>query len=95
MNKANKFLFLFLVIPAVAFAQQDGVDFLNRLVANTTFKKIIDMGLILLAGYQWFMYMNGFKPSDAFKDVLVPASITFFAFNWTLVLKWLGLIAGG
>ena len=87
-------LFVVLIMPSYAFAQQgSGVDFLNKLVSNSTFKKTIDMGLILLAGYQWFMYLNGFKPEGAFKDIIIPAAITFFAFNWVRVLSWVGLVS--
>ena len=92
-NKLNYIILLIAIFPSVALAQTGGVEFLNNLVQNDTFKKTMDMGLILLAGYQWFMYLNGFKPDGAFKDIIVPAAITFFAFNWVRVLSWVGLVS--
>ena len=92
----NIFFFVFLAIqlflPEVALAGNSQTTNFQEFVTNGVFKTVIDMGLLFLAAFQWFLYWNGWSPQNAFKDVLVPAVITFLAFNWITVLKWVGLI---
>lgn len=85
---------VFAFLPESALAQSTGgaKSQLSTLFLNEKFKMAIDFGLILFAGYQWFIYFNGFDPSKAFKDAIVPAVITWFAFNWTIALSWVGII---
>ena len=84
-------VFLF---PEIALAGNGNTQTTNfqEFVTNGVFKTIIDMGLLFLAAFQWFLYWNGWSPQGAFKDILVPAVITFMAFNWIEVLGWIGLL---
>ena len=80
-------------MPEIAMAQgNDMKGNFASLLTNPLFKGAIDLGLIIFAGYQWFMYFADFDPSSAFKKVIVPAGITFLAFQWTDVLRWVQLI---
>lgn len=76
----------------IAFAGNSAQTNFQEFVTNGVFKSVIDLGLLFLAGFQWFLYWNSFNPSNAFKEILVPAVITFIAFNWVAVLGWVGLI---
>lgn len=80
-------------MPEVAMAQgNDMKGNFATFLSNPLFKGAIDLGLIIFAGYQWFMYFADFDPASAFKKVIVPAGITFLAFQWTDVLKWVQII---
>jgi hypothetical protein len=93
------YLFMVTLVAVVAFmpelAMAQGNDMKGNfatLLSNPLFKGAIDLGLIIFAGYKWFMYFANFDPASAFKEVIVPAGITFLAFQWTDVLKWVQLI---
>lgn len=92
--KNLSFMFVFfvaLVMPEIVFAGNSAQQNFQEFVTNGVFKNIIDLGLLFLAAFQWFLYVNGFRPENAFKDIIVPAVITFMAFNWVDVLGWVGL----
>lgn len=96
-NNKNYFAFLIvfavmLMFPEVALAENTQTGNFENFVTNGVFKTVIDLGLLFLAAFQWFLYWNGFNPSNAFKDIIVPAVITFIAFNWITVLGWVGLV---
>lgn len=81
------------MMPEFAMAQgNDMKGNFSSFLTNPLFKGAIDLGLIIFAGYQWFMYFAEFDPSSAFKKIIVPAGITFLAFQWTDVLKWVQII---
>ena len=81
-----------LFLPELALAETGSQANFKSFVTNGVFKTIIDLGLLFLAAFQWFLYWNSWSPENAFKDILKPAVITFVAFNWVLVLDWVGLI---
>lgn len=81
------------LMPDVALAQSNAMKSnVGGLLRNPLFKNSVDIGLLLLAGWRWFEYFSGFQPDNAFKQIIVPAVITFLAFQWTDVLGWVGLI---
>ena len=88
------FVMVEVFMPELALAQgtNDMKGHFSTFLTNPFFKGAIDLGLIIFAGYQWFMYFADFDPSSAFKKVIVPAGITFLAFQWTDVLRWVQLI---
>ena len=75
---------LMLVVPESAQAQNVG-----KVISDGTFKPIISFGLGLYAAWKWFEYFANFAPRSAFTDIIVPAIITFLAFKWADVLKWM------
>jgi hypothetical protein len=81
-----------LIVPEMAFAGNAAQGNFQEFVTNGVFKTVIDLGLLFLAAFQWFLYWNGWNPQNAFKDILGPAVITFIAFNWITVLGWVGLV---
>lgn len=99
LKKDNFWVFLLLVgvfavlgTTEVAFAQNNSkVQNFKTFLTDPFFKGAIDLTLLILAGYKWFSYINNFNPSNAFMEALVPAALTFFAFQWTQVLNWVGL----
>jgi hypothetical protein len=86
-------LVLIALSPELALAQSSNTaqSSLNSLITDPYFKKSLDFGLIIFAGYQWFLYFNNFNPANAFKEAIVPAVITWFAFQWPTAFKWVGL----
>lgn len=98
MNKKINYLMFAIVvvagmIPELGFAQtMDAKSQISSLFKNETFSAAINFGLIVYAGYQWFVYFNGFDPGKAFKEAIVPAGITWFAFNWQTALSWVGIM---
>ena len=85
--------FMLVFMPEEALAQQNTqkTNFAS-LLANPLFKNAIDIGLLIFAGWKWFGYFAGFNPDSAFKDIVVPAVITFLAFQWLDVLRWMQLV---
>lgn len=85
-------LFMVLGSSDMAFAQANArtAEF-KSFVTNPMFKGAIDLTLLILAGYKWFQYIANFDPANAFMAALTPAAITFFAFQWVEVLKWMGI----
>lgn len=86
------FTLLVVIFPEMALAGNNQTGNFQEFVTNGTFKMIIDLGLIFLSAFQWFLYWNSWSPENAFKDILTPAVITFLAFNWVTVLGWVGLV---
>jgi hypothetical protein len=80
-------------IPEVALAQNNAqkTNF-SSLLSNPLFKNAIDIGLLIFAGWKWFNYFSDFNPDSAFKSIVVPAVITFLAFQWLDVLRWMQLV---
>lgn len=81
-----------LVLPEVALAGNSMQGNLGTLLNNPLFKGAIDLGLLLLAGFRWFDYFAEFDPASAFKRIIVPAVLTFLAFQWVDVLRWVQII---
>lgn len=75
------------MIPELAMAQSN----VGTILGNSRFKTIIKFGLGMYAAWQWFSYFNNFSPSSAFKDVIVPAIITYLAFEWETVLGFFNI----
>lgn len=81
------------MFPEFAFAGNNGQQSsLKSLLSNPFFKSAVDFGLLVYAGYKWFMYFAEFDPASAFQKVLVPAVMTFLAFQWLDVLGWIKLV---
>lgn len=82
------------LMPEIALAQGTNAQKTNfaSLLSNPLFKNAIDIGLLLLAGWRWFNYFSDFQPDSAFKNIIVPAVITFLAFQWLDVLRWMQLV---
>jgi len=78
--------FVMTIIPEMAMAQN-----VNNILNNGYFKTAINFGLGMYAAWKWFEYFNGFSPNSAFKDIIVPAIITFLAFQWQTVLGWFSI----
>lgn len=97
MNKMYSYLNIFLILgiillPEIALAGNTQTQNFQRFVTEGVFKNVIDLGLLFLAAFQWFLYWNSFSPEKAFKDIIVPAVITFLAFNWVWMLEIVGLV---
>ena len=93
--KTNYLVFTLLMavmmIPEMAFAGNSMQQNIGTLLANPMFKGAIDLGLLLLAGFKWFDYFAEFDPKSAFRNVIVPAVLTFLAFQWLDLLRWVGI----
>lgn len=81
-----------MMIPELAFAGNSAQGNINQLLSNPLFKGAIDLGLLLLAGFKWFDYFAEFDPKSAFRNVIIPAVLTFLAFQWLDVLRWVGIV---
>lgn len=96
-NWMNYVMMIFFIMicfcPELAFAGNDNSQIANfkNFVTQGMFKKVMDLGLLVYAGVKWFDYLNGWSPNGAFKDILIPAMVTFAAFNWITMLGWVGL----
>jgi hypothetical protein len=95
-NPALVLMFAFVVMtvlsPEVAYAGNSMRGNLNTLIQNTFFKGAIDLGLIIVAAWNWFSYFANFDPKDAFMKAIVPGILTFLAFQWVDVLRWVQLV---
>lgn len=98
MKKFNsKYLFftmmmVVMMIPEMAFAGNSMQGNIGTLLNNPLFKGAIDLGLLLLAGFKWFDYFAEFDPKTAFRNVIIPAVLTFLAFQWLDVLRWVQIV---
>lgn len=97
VNFTNLFILSLMAVaifaPEVAMAQNSQQTALGTIINDgSKFKLAIDLGLLVFAAYQWFMYIANFNPSAAFKDIILPGLITFLAFQWAEVLSWVGLL---
>jgi hypothetical protein len=81
-----------MILPELAFAGNAAQGNIGQLLNNPLFKGAIDLGLLLLAGFKWFDYFAEFDPKSAFRNVIVPAVLTFLAFQWLDVLRWVQII---
>lgn len=50
-------------------------------------KGLIDLTLLIYAGFLWFNYFADFDPLDAFMKLIPPASITILSFQWKEIFK--------
>jgi len=65
---------------------------LGELLENPLFKGAIDLVLIMMAGFAWFTYFAGFDPAKAIAKVIHPVMLTFMAFQWQELIKWVGIV---
>lgn len=79
------------MVPELAHASSASRS-VSELLTNRYFAGAIDLGLLILAGFKWFDYLADFKPDGAFKAALIPAVITFAAFQWQDALRWVGIL---
>lgn len=85
-------LMVVMMIPELALAGNSAQGNIGQLLNNPLFKGAIDLGLLLLAGFKWFDYFAEFDPKSAFKNVIIPAVLTFLAFQWLDVLRWVQVV---
>lgn len=78
--------FMFL-LPEISMAAGN----VNTVLTNNRFMPIIKFGLGLYAAWKWFEYFSNFSPGSAFRDIIVPAIITYLAFEIQTVLGFFGL----
>ena len=84
------FTLVIFLIPDPVYAAKAKSQ-LKKIIDSKFFAGAIDLGLIIFAAYQWFLYIADFNPGDAFKKIILPALVTFLAFQWKDVLKWINL----
>lgn len=80
-----------MVVPELASAQITGN---GGAQITTMFNKVMPIfkfGLGLYSAWKWFQYFASFNPSSAFLDIIVPALMTFLAFQLDTVLGWFKL----
>jgi uncharacterized protein YjfI (DUF2170 family) len=78
---------ILMVLPEMAMAAGN----VNQILSNKNFMPIVKFGLGLYAAWKWFEYFSNFSPNSAFKDIIVPALITYLAFQIDTVLGFFGL----
>jgi hypothetical protein len=103
MNK-KKILYYLIIITLcsidVAMAASGGgsknsaQQYFRNLVMNDVFKSSMDIGFMIFATLKWYNYFNSFNPSTAFLDIVLPAFITFMAFNWITFLQFVQILPG-
>jgi hypothetical protein len=74
---------ILMVLPEMAMAAGN----VNQILSNKNFMPIVKFGLGLYAAWKWFEYFS----NSAFKDIIVPALITYLAFQIDTVLGFFGL----
>lgn len=88
--------YVFFMADTVANAQGVGggaaKTSLQTLLNNKTFSTTITLGFGIYSAFKWFDYFNNFSTGDALRGIIVPAVLTYLAFNWQVVLGWVGLV---
>lgn len=90
-NKMATLMLAVMVLSVALMPFSAEAQNLNKILTNQYFKQIISFGLGMYAAWKWFEYFNNFSPSSAFRDIIVPAIITYLAFQWSVVLGWFGI----
>lgn len=102
MNKKKVLYYLILIAVCsidLAMAAETGgkntaQQYFRNLIMTDTFKTSMDLGFLIYAALKWYTYFNNFNPATAFIDIVIPAFITFVAFNWVTFLQFVQILPG-
>lgn len=96
MNKKIILMLVLYCMPVIVFGAESNSakSYFNALINTWYFNAPVSVGLMGFAGLKWYKYFNDFNPASAFADVLIPAFITFIAFNWVSFIQGVLFIQG-